>query len=151
MQGFEPVLAPEPDDFLQLADKLRELSNDVDQFAAMHEDELTPTQCNDCKHSSLALADAFHILLGDDLDARIQAAKAGIARLKQVTSDAETTIRKIKRIDMGVKIIVALGGVALGIVEKDPGAIEDAAGDLGNALQSNPADSAERPSSPAAS
>lgn len=151
MQGFEPAPAPGPDDLLELADRLRELSNDVDQFAAMHSDVLTPAESATCRHSSLALTDAFHILLGDDLDARIQTAKAGIARLKQVTSDADATIRKIKKIETGVKVIIALGSVALGIVEKDPGAIEDAASELASALQANPGRPGDHRETPAPS
>lgn len=74
------------------------------------------------------------ILIGDDLDARLQAAKAGIETLNQVTAAAQSTIREVNKIDRNVNIIVALGGVAVGIIEKDPGAIQTAAGDLANAL-----------------
>ncbi len=121
--------------FLQLANRLRQLSDDVDEFCTSHLDVLTEEQVDECDRSSQALEDAYHILIGADLDARLEAAKPDLERLKEITAETEGAIRKVKEIDAGVKIAVALGGVALGIVEKDPGAIKDAAGDLIAAIQ----------------
>lgn len=134
MGGFELASAPDVNDFLQLADRMRQLSNETDQFATAHCAEMSAEQHAACLHSSRALNDAYMILIGDDLDARLQAAKAGIETLNQVTAAAQSTIREVNKIDRNVNIIVALGGVAVGIIEKDPGAIQTAAGDLANAL-----------------
>ena len=142
MPGFQPVPTPGIDDIQPLADKLRELSNDVDQFVALHSGDLSRQQCTKCNRASRALSDAFHILIGEDIDARVKAAAAGLDTLKKVTSDAQKTLRKIKRIDTGVKVATALGSVALGIVKKDPDAIKNAVGDLAAALQPGKTDGA---------
>lgn len=122
-------------DFLELADKLRQLSDDVDQFATAHIKVLTDEELKACDRSSQALNDAFHILLGSDVDARVKTAKAGLDHLKKITADAQTAIREVKKIDAGVQIAVALGGIAAGILEKDPSSITSAAGDLMAAIQ----------------
>lgn len=148
MPGFVPASDSDVDDFLQLADRMRELSNEVDQFATAHCQTLSGDDYNACRHSSMALNDAFNVLVGNDLDARIQAAKAGIDMLQQITSAAQTTIRKVKRIETDVQIIIALGGVAVGIAEKDPGAVKDAASKLADAIQGSSAAGAQ-PAQPA--
>ncbi|MBV8069487.1 MAG: hypothetical protein JO270_06245 [Acidobacteriaceae bacterium] len=135
MEGPQLVSAPDFNDFLQLADHLRQLSNQVAAFANEHLADLSPEQLARLDASSRELTDAFHILLGSDVDARIQAAKAGVERLKKITGDAEVVVRRVKKIDKGVKIAVALGGMAVAILEKDPGAIKDSAGQLASALE----------------
>jgi hypothetical protein len=135
MQGFKPMPGSDFQNYLQIANRLRQLSDDVDEFCTNHMDALTEEQVDECDHASQALEDAFHVLIGADLDARLEAAKPDLDRLKEITAETQTALRRVKEIDAGVKIALALGGVALGIAERDPAAIKDSIGNLVAAIQ----------------